>query len=361
MTKRITLDKKHYTIETLPESMVAITGNVPADILEQYREQAVTALSQNIEIDGFRKGNAPKEAVIKKLGSITILEEMAQRALTDVYMDIIQSQSIDAIGRPEIVITKIAEGSELGFKITTAVLPSFKLPNYKKIAKEENKKEPASLEVTEEEIENAILELRKMRAHQEMHERGEEHDNHNHQEIDESTLPPFTDEYVKHFGPFESVAQFKEKLTENIKKEKEARNKETRRIAIIESLIAESGIEVPELLAQYEVDKMMSQMEYDVSMAGLKMEDYLQSINKTREDMRADWMPEAKKRSAMQLLINKITLEEKLEPTEEEITAEVAKIMEFYKNTTGVSEDQARAYVTTVLTNQKFFEFIDQQ
>lgn len=341
--------------------MVEIAGNVPADLLELYREPAIVALSQHVEIDGFRKGNAPKEAVLKKIGELTILEEMAQRVLTDVYMDIIQSETIDAIGRPEIVITKIAVGSELGFKITTAVLPAFKLPNYKKIAKEENKKDGESTDVTDTEVENAILELRKMRAHQEMHERGEEHDEHNHTMMDEANLPEFTDEYVKNFGPFESITQFKEKLTENIKKEKDIRNKDARRMAIIETLITESGIEVPDLLASYEADKMMSQMEYDVSMAGLKMDEYLESIGKTRDDMRSEWMGEAKKRSAMQLLINKIVLEEKIEPTEEELNAEVAKIMEFYKNTQGVTDDQARAYVTTVLTNQKFFDFIDQQ
>lgn len=355
------LDKKHYTVTNLPKSQVVITGTVPVAILEHYREPALAAISEQVEIQGFRKGHAPKEAVIKKVGGLAILEEMAQRALTDVYMDIIQSASIDAIGRPEIVITKIAEGSDLEFKITTAVLPTVTLPNYKKIAKEVNKQQTATTDVSDAEIETAILELRKMRAHQEMHEAGVEHDNHNHMDIDEATLPAFTDEYVKNFGPFESVAQFKEKLAENIAKEKGLRAQDARRMAIVEALLAESGIEVPELLASYELDKMMSQLDYDISMAGLTMEDYLKNIGKTLEDIRTEWKTEAEKRSAMQLLINKIVTEEKLEPTEDELNAEVAKIMEFYKNTQGVTDDQARAYVTTVLTNQKFFTFIDQQ
>lgn len=341
--------------------MIVITGDVPVDLLEQYRDAAFKALAEHVEIDGFRKGNAPKEAVIKKLGAITILEEMAQRALTDIYMDLIQTESIDAIGRPEIVITKIAEGADLGFKITTAVLPDFKLPNYKKIAKEENKKEASKPDVTDEELDKAVLELRQMRAHQEMHERGEEHDTHNHNEFAEEHLPELTDEYVKNFGPFKDVADFRDRLKENIIKEKENRNRDARRMAIVEKLIEESGIEVPDLLVNYELEKMMSQFEYDVAMAGVKMDEYLKSINKTKDDLLNEWKPDATKRSAMQLLINKIVLEEKIEASEEEINAEIAKIMEFYKDTQGVNEEQARAYVTTVLTNNKFFEFIDQQ
>lgn len=361
MKNHTKLDKQHYTVTTLPGSQVEIIGTVPAAMLEHYREPAITGLSASIEIPGFRKGHAPADAVIKKIGELAVLEEMAQRALTDVYMDIIQTQSIDAIGRPEIVITKIALGSDLEFKISTAVLPTFTLPNYTKIAKEANKKEAASADVTEKEIEDAIMELRKMRAHQEMHEAGVEHDDHNHQAIDEATLPPFTDEYVKNFGPFASVAEFKEKLAENIKKEKDMRSRDARRMAIVETLITESGIDVPDLLATYELDKMMSQLDYDISMAGITMDDYLKNIGKSIDDIRAEWKDEAKKRSAMQLIINKIVTEEQLEPTEDEINAEVAKIMEFYKNTQGVTDDQARAYVTTVLTNQKFFTFIDQQ
>lgn len=354
------LDKKNYTITNQPNSTIEITGEVPVDIVEQYRDAAFAAFAERVEVDGFRKGNAPKEAVMKKIGAIALLEEMAQRALTDIYFEIIQNDKIDAIGRPNIVITKIAENSPLGFKITTAVIPEIKLPDYKKIAKAKNKEEKA-IEVTEAEIDNAILELRKMRAHQDMHDQGIDHHDHNHQNIEEKDLPEFTDEMVKSFGPFENVADFRIKLAENMKKEKEMRDRDAKRMEIVEGLVVASGIEVPEMLVEYEIDKILGQMEYDVSMAGMKMEDYLQSINKTKEDMRNDFRDEAKKRSAMQLIINKIVTEEKLEPTEQEIDAEVAKIMEFYKNNKGVNTDQARAYVTTVLTNQKFFEFLDEQ
>ncbi len=340
--------------------MVEIVGEVPVALLELYRQPALAAISESVEIDGFRKGKAPAEAVMKKVGDIGLLEEMAQRALTDVYIDVIQSQSIDAIGRPEIVITKIAKESPLGFKITTAVLPEIKLPNYTKIAKEHNKKTKETT-VTDKEIDDAIMELRKMRAHQEMHDNNIDHHDHDHKNIEEKDLKPFDDEYVKNFGPFESVADFRVKLSENISKEKGMRDRDARRLAIVEEIITESGIEIPDMLAEFELDKMMNQMEYDISMAGLEMDEYLKTIGKTKDDMRNEWRDEAKKRSAMQMLVNKIAAEEKLEPSEEEVTAEIAKIMEFYKNTQGVNEDQARAYVITVLTNQKFFEFLDAQ
>jgi len=72
---------------------------------------------------------------------MAILEEMAELALSKIYPEIIIKEKIDAIGRPEISITKLAKDNPLEFKIITSVLPEVKLGDYKKIAKEINDKE----------------------------------------------------------------------------------------------------------------------------------------------------------------------------------------------------------------------------
>ncbi len=51
------------TITKEPGSLVVITGELPFEELEKHRESAVTAISKDIEIDGFRKGHVP-EAVL---------------------------------------------------------------------------------------------------------------------------------------------------------------------------------------------------------------------------------------------------------------------------------------------------------
>jgi len=76
---------------------------------------------------------------------------MAELAMPRVYMDILEENKIDAIGRPEIAITKLAQGNPLGFKIKTAILPEFKLPDYKALAAEVNKNKPEKTELSEEE------------------------------------------------------------------------------------------------------------------------------------------------------------------------------------------------------------------
>ncbi|MBI4691926.1 MAG: hypothetical protein HY773_00565 [Candidatus Terrybacteria bacterium] len=123
-------------IKLLPGSEVEITGEILAGDFESYREQVIKKLSQEIKVDGFRPGSVPEKILIEKVGEPVILEKMAIFALQGEYPKIIQTHKIKAIGQPEILITKMARGNPLGYKIKTAVLPEIDLPDYKKIAKE---------------------------------------------------------------------------------------------------------------------------------------------------------------------------------------------------------------------------------
>lgn len=346
-------------IEKKENAEVGITVTLPAKEVEKYRETVETEAIKNIEVDGFRKGHVPKERAMKELSQTRIWEEMAQRAISSAYVDILQKEDIKAIGQPHIMITKIAEGSDLEFKITTAVMPEIKLADYKKIAKEVNK-ESYSEEVGDTEVEAAIKNLQKMRAQQEMmHNAKEGDDPTSFNDIEDKDLPELTDEWVKTLGKFENVADFKTKIKENLVSEKQAKNVEKRRIALIDGIVDKSDIVVPDMMVQYEIDKMMHEFEGNISMTGTSFDDYLKSINKTRDDYRKEWQEQAKKRAQTQVMLNEIASKEKIEPTDEAIEKEVAQIMEQYKNQQGIDENNVRAYVANVLTHQKVFEYLE--
>jgi len=122
-------------VKKLENAQVEITAVLENTKLESYRDAAVDQFVANIEIDGFRKGNVPKDVAMKQISPMKLLEEMAQHAISAAYVEILQKEEIKAIGHPEIMITKIAEGEDLEFKITTAVLPEIALPDYKKLGK----------------------------------------------------------------------------------------------------------------------------------------------------------------------------------------------------------------------------------
>ncbi len=332
-------------VTKLPKSEVEIESELPEDIFESYFEPALKRVGENLEIKGFRKGKAPEAVLLAQVGEMRILEEMAELALSEAYPKIIEEEKIEAIGRPEISITKLARKNPLGFKVRTAVLPKIKLPNYKKIAQEIlrsnlGNSQRSDLEVSDEELENTIMDVRKSRAPKE----GE---------------PPLLDDaFVQSLGPFKDVADFKTKLRENIKLEKENQAREKTRLKIVEAIIKETETELPEILIEIELDKILYKMESDVTQMGLKFEDYLKHLNKTAEDLRKEFRPEAEKKAKLGLILNEIAKAEKLTADKEQIDREVAHILEHYKD---ADPGRARIHAENVLINEKVFIFLETQ
>lgn len=346
------------TIKKLEKSEVEIVGVLEVAEFEKYEDKALGIIGDRLELPGFRKGKAPATVVREHASEMMILEEMAEQALHDAYPKIIEEHKLDAIGRPQIMITKIAKGSDLEFKIITAVLPEMKLPDYKKLAKEVVKKNPVKVdEIPEADVEKAILELRKMRAHQAM-PKHEHEDGAEHPELSEEELPAFDDAFVKTFGEFASTDAFKDKIRGNLKMEKEVIEKDKLRLAIVEELLKETSGDIPEILIQSETDKILYKLEADITNMGFKFDDYLVQIKKTEEELRKEWRTDAEKRAKLQLTIHNISNKENLKPTEEEIEKEVTNIVTMYKDADPV---RARAYVENMMENEKVFQFLENQ
>ncbi len=353
------------TINKLDKSELEIIGSLPVADFEKYEEKALSVISERLELPGFRKGKAPASVVKENVTEMMILEEMAELAIKDVYIKIIEENKIEAIGRPQVAITKIAKGSDLEFKILTAVLPEMKLPDYKKLATDQKSKNPiAEVVVAEADVEKTILDLRKMRAEQarganhEGHENMTEEEHAKAHEIPESEYPAFDDAFAKTFGDFENADALKNKIRENMKIEKETIEKDKLRMAIVEELIEKTEGVIPEILIESEIQKILYRLEADVTNAGLNFADYLVQIKKTEDDLRKEWRADAEKRAKLQMIIRTIADKENLKPTEEEIEKEVGNIMTMYKDADPV---RARAYIENMLENEKVFNFLENQ
>ena len=358
-------------IKKLPKSEIEIEGELEAGIFEAYFVQALKKLGENFELAGFRKGKVPENVLISKIPEIHILEEMAELALADHYPKIIENEKLDVVGRPEISITKLARKNPFGFKIKTAVLPTIKLPDYKSIAKKivsEITDAEKNITATDKEIEDAILDIRKSRAPKinlkdatplNLPLSGEEinvpPDKGENKRVE---LPAFNDEFVRALGPFKDIADFKIKLKENIKLEKENSRREKTRLKIIEKIIAESELNVPEILIAIEIDKILMKMESDIAAMGLKFEDYLKHLNKTKEDLKREFRHDAEKRAHLSLILNEIAKVEKIIADEEQVAKEVAHLLEHYKE---ADPERTKMYAENVLTNEKIFQFLETQ
>ncbi len=344
------MQNKIYTIKNtkkLPDCITEITAEIENDALETYKEKALKKIREATELPGFRKGQVPMQMIKEKVGELGLIEEAGELAINDAVLGIITETKTNFLGRPEVAITKIAPGSPLEFKVKLMTMPEAQLADYKKIAKKINSAPEKIDEVTEKQLEETINEIRTMYARQTA-EKSEEN----------PALPELTDELVKKLGAFKDVADFKEKLKINIAEEKKIKAKNKRVLEIIDTIINDSKIEMPKALIENELDKMESQFKGDIANMGLQPDEYLKHIKKSWDDLRKEWIPDAEKRAQMQIILQKISLEEKLEPKKEDIEKEVKHLLEHYKD---ASEERARAYVEMQLSNEMVVKFLEEQ
>lgn len=357
---------KNIKLTTLPERELEIIGTITAEKMAIMREKALAKIKSNFESDGFRKGNVPETIIIQKVGEMPLLEEAAEIALSEEYPKILEEHNIDAIGRPEINITKIGLGNDLEFKIKTALLPEVKLADYRKLATEhffparsaEQEVKAQATTVTEKEVEDVIQNIRQNIAHQKVHNEAGGGAEHNHRKIEDSDLPEVSDEFAKMIGGFKDVDDMREKIRENIAVEKKLKEKDKKRTAILEAIIEKSTIDLPKIIIEGEMEKMLAQFKDDIAKSGVSYEDYLKHIKKTKEDLKKEWRDTAIKRAKSQVILNTIAKEEGITPKEEEVKKEMENILSHYKD---ADRFRVRMYVETFLMNELVFQFLESQ
>lgn len=344
-------------IKKLPKSAIEITGSISAESLEKYRAQALKSINQSVSVDGFRKGMIPENILVSKVGEMAILEEMAELALSRAYIDILIDNKIDAIGKPQVTITKLAKGNPVDFKIVTATVPEVKLPDYKKLAAKEVKDASANkIEVTDKDVDEAILRVRKSHASHEGHDH-EKMSPEEHEKAILDSLPEFNDDFVRGLGSdFKDIEDFKKKVREMIGENKKDEAKEKLRLKIADAIADATEVEIPDIMVETELNRTQGQFESDIERMGVKLEDYLKHANKSLADIRKEWTPHAEKKAKLQLILNSIATKENIRPDQKEIDAEVDHIVAHYKE---ADRERAATYAETVLTNEKVFQFLE--
>lgn len=306
-------------------------GDIPFEVIALYEKQALGGLAKELELPGFRKGHVPPETARKKLGDITILEEQVELCMRDFYPALVQTQKLDAVGRPQIAITKLAAGNPVGIVARTAVYPEIKLPKQWKEIGKNIPLEPVAVEKQLEETQS---------------------------EESEHTAPDTTGE----------IAEASVKSPEDIERElarQEWLAKEKRRGKIIDALLEKTTeVTVPKVFVESELEKILAQLKDDLARLStqtgstMSFEMYLKSVGKTEEGLREEFRAQATGRAKLQLTLNKIGEEEKVEADPEAVESEMKHAQEHFPN---ARPDLLRIHIQTVLRNEKILQILESQ
>jgi trigger factor len=146
-------------------------------------------------------------------------------------------------------------------------------------------------------------------------------------EIKEKHLPELDDEFARSVGSgVETLDALREQVAARLKNRAEAEARSRLEQRVLEEVAQQSRIEFPSLLVEEEIDRILRARGADFGEGAPGIQRYLDYINKTLEEAREEIRPEATRRVVQILILDKIAAEEKIEVSQEEVDAEIARL-----------------------------------
>lgn len=402
---------------------VKIEGKEWADAVKK----AFNKIAKNVSINGFRKGQAPKALIEKRVSDnerfITAVDDNA-----NVWMRAaLEAEKLVPISQPQLDIKAVdANGVELVF--TFAVMPEVKLGDYKGL--EYNLDEVA---VSDEEVNAELNRMREQYAEVQTKDgaaaegdtvnidyegfkddvafdggkgtnydlvlgshsfipgfeeklvgvkAGEEKDlnltfpeNYHAKdlkgaavvfkvkvnEVKTKVLPEVNDEFAKDVNAagVETVADLKNMIRTRIEDGKKSQAENKADTALMDKLVENAEIDLPEVLVEEEVNNQIQQLAQQISQYGMNFNQYLSMMGKKIEDVRAEYTDNATKTAKLRLILEEIAKVEALEPTEEDLENEYNNIAAQYN----MPVDQVKTYISVDMLkrdvrNEKAYAFV---
>lgn len=416
-------------VTELPKSQVQLQFTVTPDEAQPYLEQAAVDLQTEKPLTGFRPGKAPYEDVKRVLGEMRIWEAALERLVRASYVHAILEQQIETIGSPHIAVDQLVPGQDLKFTVTASTMPKL----LSLCAYDGPLVTKKMRVISQEDVEAALLDLRKMRREEAVVDRAattedavvvdlEMTKDHviveggtaaNHRvylneahyipgfaeqlmglkkddvktftlsfptehyqkhlagqpldfkvtvkDVVELRLPELNDEFAKGLG-IESAVKLRELLETNLKTEADQKATEAAEIELLEKLIDGSRFsEMPDLLLNEEVRRMYHELEHGAEEQGMKMVDYLGQLKKSADQLKLELVPQAMRRVHTAIVVKEIAKQEKVEVTDQEIEAEIDRILtnvQDQETRERVSSPEYRDYVAAQMRNRKTMEIL---
>lgn len=153
-------------------------------------------------------------------------------------------------------------------------------------------------------------------------------------EVKGKELPELDDEFAKDVDEeVETLEALKEKTKNRLKHDKEHQKEHHVQDTLVEKAAENAEIDIPEVMVESEVDRMVSEFEQRLQMQGMNLELYFQFSGQDEAALRAQMQEDAGKRVRVNLTLEAIAQAENIEVTEEDVNAELENMSSAYNMT----------------------------
>jgi len=369
---------------------------------EEFENAVVDAYKENkdkFEINGFRKGKAPRSIIEKHYGEDVFFEDAVNNLFRNAYPKAIAELELEVIDSPNADFSPIEKGKDLTVTIDVPVYPNVEVKDYLGVEIEK-----IEAEVKDEEVVAQLAAVQKKQARIETVEReakdgdtvvldysgfvGEEQFQggtaENQElvlgsgsfipgfeeqligtksdekkdvvvtfpeeyqaeelagkeavfhctvhEVKEEVLPELDDDFAADISEFETFDEYKKDLVAKMQEQAELNAEAQMKDKTIEKVVEMNDVTVPDVMVEDEIDRMLQELNQQLSYQGLNLDMYKQFLNKNDQDMRDEVREEAKRRVQTRLILMSIAEQENIEVSKEEIEEEIVKLAEMYQS-----------------------------
>ncbi len=143
-------------VENLENNTAKLTIAVEAEAVEKELNNAYLKRRKNINVQGFRKGKAPRKLIEKMYGEGIFFDDAANALINETYPDAATESKLEIVAQPDIEVVQMESGKEFIYTAVVVLKPEVTLGDYKGL---EVTKVDTS--VTEEEVDAELERVRK--------------------------------------------------------------------------------------------------------------------------------------------------------------------------------------------------------
>ncbi|HAR87235.1 MAG TPA: trigger factor [Clostridium sp.] len=182
--------------------------------------------------------------------------------------------------------------------------------------------------------------------------------------VKKKELPEITDEFASEVSEFETLEELRNNIREELVNANELKAINEYEMAVIETVVANANVEIPDAMVNRELDGMLQDLENRLKYQGLDIESYFKFTNTSEADFREQMKDIATKNVKNELVLGEIAKAEKIEASEDEIREKATEIASKYGEAEKMEEtvdrlvQVQREYLGTQIVNEKIKNMI---
>lgn len=289
-------DKITSVIARESDGNIQITFTIPFPVIKIAQEETIKEFAKDIEIPGFRKGMAPVDKVAEKIPQNKLIEHSLSHILPKALAETITDQKLKIAVYPKFELLNAEDGKDWQIRGITCELPEVTLGEYKKA------------------ITGALR-------------------------ADSIIVPGKNDGEKSHSA--EASRDKKEQI-------------------VVKTLLENVKVNIPKILIEEEADSRLSNLLARLEKLGLALENYLSSIGKKPQDLRADYANQAKDAIALDLILSKIADTEsiKIDPKEVESALAMSQASKQAKSEEAEDTESRKRLLESILKRRAALDFL---